>query len=477
MSNSSLPEYAWIAPDGEVFELSQYGHIDFALEYLVDGGKLTEEEYNVIKDTDDDEMIQEFAIDQFTDEGWVRVEEDSLLFSAKVSKRVIPMLISWINDRQAKGKSVYVSIDDKNFFAEENDAASFSRVKNKVRKYAEIENYKTNKLNSFKEIIRMKKESLTIKEIRQKVQDNFACSDDTTCVTFRNGIFTVRDSFFYRHGKDETVLVNQVLGVFPDADIIDAGEVWKAFRGGANVKNQSHWWVQFTVPVDGAVKEPEGEGIPYSEGTPPQPEAMFKEGMTLEEYAIGLGSLVSEVRDKKKLDQIAVILGLSGTLELTEMKKRAITYDYAMQLITELKTKGLTKDEVKTLLNGSGMDKEQVADLVEEIYKYGMKKKSSAYGWIINKDHVADADAIAPSNSNAVGMMGPSNIGSDIQELLNAGEGKKFRMRDDDRELYYEGLYIGDDSEDMFGPLDDFGQPNAGCTMIEYFENGAWKLV
>lgn len=430
MSNSSLPEYAWIAPDGEVFELSQYGHIDFALEYLVDGGKLTEEEYNVIKDTDDDEMIQEFAIDQFTDEGWVRVEEDSLLFSAKVSKRVIPMLISWINDRQAKGKSVYVSIDDKNFFAEENDAASFSRVKNKVRKYAEIENYKTNKLNSFKEIIRMKKESLTIKEIRQKVQDNFACSDDTTCVTFRNGIFTVRDSFFYRHGKDETVLVNQVLGVFPDADIIDAGEVWKAFRGGANVKNQSHWWVQFTVPVDGAVKEPEGEGIPYSEGTPPQPEAMFKEGMTLEEYAIGLGSLVSEVRDKKKLDQIAVILGLSGTLELTEMKKE------------------------------------------EE-----MKKKSSAYGWIINKDHVADADAIAPSNSNAVGMMGPSNIGSDIQELLNAGEGKKFRMRDDDRELYYEGLYIGDDSEDMFGPLDDFGQPNAGCTMIEYFENGAWKLV
>ena len=41
----------------------------------------------------------------------------------------------------------------------------------------------------------------------------------------------------------------------------------------------------------------------------------------------------------------------------------------------------------------------------------------------------------------------------------------KFRMYDDDGELYYEG-YSNDDSS--FDPLDDFGMPNAGCADIRY---------
>ena len=58
------------------------------------------------------------------------------------------------------------------------------------------------------------------------------------------------------------------------------------------------------------------------------------------------------------------------------------------------------------------------------------------------------------------------------------GEGHKFRMYDDDGELYYTGLFIGDaDSEDGFKPLDDFGEGNAGCTRIDYFEKGKWVTL
>lgn len=49
----------------------------------------------------------------------------------------------------------------------------------------------------------------------------------------------------------------------------------------------------------------------------------------------------------------------------------------------------------------------------------------------------------------------------------------KFRMLDDDGAVYYEGL----SSSESFAPLDDFGGPNAGCTMIEYHNNGKWEML
>jgi len=39
-------------------------------------------------------------------------------------------------------------------------------------------------------------------------------------------------------------------------------------------------------------------------------------------------------------------------------------------------------------------------------------------------------------------------------------------------------LFLGDQhSEAAFGPLDDFGEPNAGCTSIEYWEAGVWSML
>ncbi len=89
--------------------------------------------------------------------------------------------------------------------------------------------------------------------------------------------------------------------------------------------------------------------------------------------------------------------------------------------------------------------------------------------WTIDVDHLAEPDAPAGSNRNAKGMTGPHNAIIREDWLKH-----KFRMLDDDREVYYEGR---SDNYAGFGPLDDFGMPNAGCTIIQYMENGAWRDI
>lgn len=49
----------------------------------------------------------------------------------------------------------------------------------------------------------------------------------------------------------------------------------------------------------------------------------------------------------------------------------------------------------------------------------------------------------------------------------------KFRLLDDDEEVYFEGL-SGNSSS--FSPLDGFGVA-FGCTDIQYFENGKWESL
>lgn len=53
----------------------------------------------------------------------------------------------------------------------------------------------------------------------------------------------------------------------------------------------------------------------------------------------------------------------------------------------------------------------------------------------------------------------------------------RFRLLDDDGEIYYEGLSDDCDSQRAFAPLDDFGKGHAGCTEIQYLENGAWRRL
>lgn len=84
----------------------------------------------------------------------------------------------------------------------------------------------------------------TNKQIRTILEDNFSQ------VSMRNGEWTVRVGFYYTHGGMSDKVVERVrlaLISICEIDVIDHGEVWKPFRGGASVANQSHWFVKFRV--------------------------------------------------------------------------------------------------------------------------------------------------------------------------------------------------------------------------------------
>ena len=63
----------------------------------------------------------------------------------------------------------------------------------------------------------------------------------------KNNVFTVRREFFYTHGRTAEQFRDEVLKCYPTATIVDFGEVWKPFRGGASAANSSHWFVKFTL--------------------------------------------------------------------------------------------------------------------------------------------------------------------------------------------------------------------------------------
>jgi hypothetical protein len=79
----------------------------------------------------------------------------------------------------------------------------------------------------------------TIKEIKEKIHAD--------AYSLKNNVFTLRWGFFYKMGKTTELHRNKVLEAFPDAVIVDSGEVWKPFRGGSSVANSSHWFVKFTL--------------------------------------------------------------------------------------------------------------------------------------------------------------------------------------------------------------------------------------
>lgn len=67
-------------------------------------------------------------------------------------------------------------------------------------------------------------------------------------VKHKDGTFTLRRSYFYTNGKTKKDFEKVVLSRLEKegylATMIDSGNVWKEFKGGSTVKNQSHWWVK-----------------------------------------------------------------------------------------------------------------------------------------------------------------------------------------------------------------------------------------
>jgi len=124
---------------------------------------------------------------------------------------------------------------------------------------------------------------------------------------------------------------------------------------------------------------------------------------------------------------------------------------------------------------------------------------SQPYAWRISRDHLADG----PDDPyNGAGTVGPSDAPDDLCALLehpitNQDKVMAFRILDDDGELYYSGhlaAYNEPSSDDprglvtnpyklderaAFGPLTDYGTPNAGATEIQYRNptSGEWETM
>lgn len=97
------------------------------------------------------------------------------------------------------------------------------------------------------------------------------------------------------------------------------------------------------------------------------------------------------------------------------------------------------------------------------------------YAWMIDTDYEGFQDAL-----RTLPIFGPYGM-TDEQETLLLAHGEdthEFRLFDDDGNMYYSGWYVGDpNAEEAFGPLDDFGMPDSGCTRIDFLDKstGKWE--
>jgi len=65
-------------------------------------------------------------------------------------------------------------------------------------------------------------------------------------ISRKDGVITIREGFFYTHGKTVEGLIKKVKALFPEAVIVSSGEKWSPFHGGQSIASGSHWWVSFT---------------------------------------------------------------------------------------------------------------------------------------------------------------------------------------------------------------------------------------
>ena len=89
----------------------------------------------------------------------------------------------------------------------------------------------------------MAKKSLTAK-LKENIKTDMISKN-------REGNYIFRKGFFYTHGKTardyQTQITDQLKALDLSFEVVDCGMVHKAFKGGASVKNQSHWWVEINI--------------------------------------------------------------------------------------------------------------------------------------------------------------------------------------------------------------------------------------
>lgn len=103
--------------------------------------------------------------------------------------------------------------------------------------------------------------------------------------------------------------------------------------------------------------------------------------------------------------------------------------------------------------------------------------------WIILKDiiNATGGEVREPFTKPGQGVVGKSNVKSVTPETfcLNRPGVHEFRLLDDDKNPYFEGVCVGLDDADgdqAFAPLDVIGE-GYGCTEMQYRAPGAQEWV
>jgi hypothetical protein len=88
------------------------------------------------------------------------------------------------------------------------------------------------------------------------------------------------------------------------------------------------------------------------------------------------------------------------------------------------------------------------------------------YAWVI--DSVGIGEDLGDLLADDAGKIGPRDAPDALVSGLQRRDvpSRRFRIYDDDGVFYYAGRIAGEYSG--FEPLDDFGEPNCGCTEIRY---------
>lgn len=118
---------------------------------------------------------------------------------------------------------------------------------------------------------------------------------------------------------------------------------------------------------------------------------------------------------------------------------------------------------------------------------------TTRHAWLITYDHL--------DHEKVEGLAGPSDAPQDLLDRLQKGEGARFKLWDDDGELYYSGRFLQDGldtnvietkefpeyrrpivtsglEEEAFAPLWDYGTPAAGAVSITYKDKeGRWGAL
>lgn len=90
----------------------------------------------------------------------------------------------------------------------------------------------------------------------QTIRNNVTGVDQLSRDSEGNLVF--RKGFYYTFGDSADTFADRISNKLNELNIphtiIDRGQVWKPFKGGATIKNQSHWWVKVKVGEQGVAE-------------------------------------------------------------------------------------------------------------------------------------------------------------------------------------------------------------------------------